>query len=107
NLGLTDRAELLVTSAFLWGKRDLPSADWRFRIADLNSVIRNPQSEIPWLVFCSPPYAFYHERQAEMLELIAAILEQMPSESIMVVEADEAFDFNTLPGHVAENRRDE
>lgn len=107
NLGLTDRAELLVTSAFLWGKRDLPSADWRLRIADLDSAIRNPKSEIPWLVFCSPPYAFYHERQAEMLELIAAILEHMPSESIMVVEADEAFEFNMLPGHVAENRRDE
>lgn len=107
NLGLTDRAELLVTSAFLWGKRDLPSADWRLRIADLDSAIRNPKSEIPWVVFCSPPYAFYHERQAEMLELIAAILEHMPSESIMVVEADEAFDFNMLPGHVAENRRDE
>jgi hypothetical protein len=42
-----------------------------------------------------------------MLELIAAILEHMPAESIMVVEADEAFDFNMLPGHVAENRRDE
>jgi 16S rRNA (guanine966-N2)-methyltransferase len=107
NLGLAERVELLVTSAFLWGKRDLPSADWRLRIADLNSAIRNPQSEIPWLVFCSPPYAFYHERREEMLELIAAILEHMPAESIMVVEADEAFDFNMLPGHVAENRRDE
>lgn len=106
-LGLGERVELLVTSAFLWGKRDLPSADWRLRIADMNSAFRDPQSPIPWLVFCSPPYAFYHERSAEMLDLIAAILEHMPAESIMVVEADEAFDFNTLPGHVAENRRAE
>lgn len=107
NLGLAERTELLTTSAFLWGKRDLPSADWRLRIADLSSAIRDPKSEIPWLVFCSPPYAFYHERREEMLELISAILEHMPPESIMVVEADEAFDFNMLPGHVAENRRDE
>jgi 16S rRNA (guanine966-N2)-methyltransferase len=100
NLSLAERTELLVTSAFLWGKRDLPNAEFGMRNAELNPAI-------PWLVFCSPPYAFYHERPIEMLELIAAILEHMPAESIMVVEADEAFDFNMLPGHVAENRRDE
>jgi 16S rRNA (guanine966-N2)-methyltransferase len=106
-LGLSDRAQLLTTSAFLWGKRDLPNAEWRLRIADLNSTIANPQSAIPWLTFCSPPYAFYHERQQDMLELITAILETSPEGSIMVVEADEAFNFELLPGHVAESRRDE
>jgi 16S rRNA (guanine966-N2)-methyltransferase len=105
-LGLKERAELLVTSAFLWGKRDLPSLDWRSRIDDLKSANQRPQSESPWVVFCSPPYAFYHERSVEMLELIAAILDHMPANSIMVVEADEHFDFSALPGHVAENRRD-
>jgi 16S rRNA (guanine966-N2)-methyltransferase len=110
NLGLADRAELLTTSAFLWGKRDLPK--WKEESgkakADDISPFPFPLSPlIPWLVFCSPPYAFYHERRVEMLELIAAILEHMPAESIMVVEADEAFDFNLLPGPVAEHRREE
>ncbi len=41
-LGLADRAQLLTTSAFLWGKRDLPNADFGLRNADLNSAIRNP-----------------------------------------------------------------
>jgi 16S rRNA (guanine966-N2)-methyltransferase len=110
NLGLAERVELLVTSAFLWGKRDLPK--WKEESgkaeSDGSSPFPFPHSPLlPWLVFCSPPYAFYHERRVEMLELIAAILEHMPAESIMVVEADEAFDFSMLPGHVAENRRDE
>lgn len=107
NLGLADRAELLVTSAFLWGKRDLPNAEFRMRNADSDPAIRTPQSELPWLVFCSPPYAFYHERREQMLELIAAIVQHMPAESIMVVEADQAFDFQLLPGKVAEHRRDD
>ena len=57
SLGVEDRATLLVTSAFLWAKRDLARA---------------ASDERPWLVFCSPPYAFFHERQAEMLDLMAA-----------------------------------
>jgi 16S rRNA (guanine966-N2)-methyltransferase len=107
NLGLSDRTQLLTTSAFLWGKRDLPNAEWRLRIADLNSAVRDSKSEIPWLTFCSPPYAFYHDRQQDMLDLISTILETSPDGSIMVVEADEPFDFELLPGNVAERRREE
>jgi 16S rRNA (guanine966-N2)-methyltransferase len=99
---LTNRTQLLVTSAFLWGKRDLPK--WKGEGLP-PSAFHLPPS--PWLVFCSPPYSFYHERQQEMLELITAILEHAPAESIMVVEADQAFNFELLPGHVAETRRDE
>jgi 16S rRNA (guanine966-N2)-methyltransferase len=52
---------------------------------------------LPWLVFCSPPYAFYVERNEEMLELIGGLLRAAPAESIFVVEADDRFDFQTLP----------
>jgi 16S rRNA G966 N2-methylase RsmD len=50
-----------------------------------------------WVVFCSPPYAFYTEREADMLALIGDLLEMAPSESVFVVEADETFDFERLP----------
>ena len=83
-LGVKDRATLLVTSAFLWAKRDLPSAD------------QSPPSDAGWLVFCSPPYAFYQERQAEMLDLIHRIQTHAPPQSVLMVEADEQFDFNLL-----------
>jgi 16S rRNA (guanine966-N2)-methyltransferase len=104
SLGVENQSTLLTTSAFLWGKRELANADFGFRIAEsrddaeAQSAIRIPQSEIPWLVFCSPPYAFYVDRQAEMLELITAIMEHAPLDSLFVVEADERFDFELLPG---------
>ncbi len=72
---------LKVTSAFLWAKRDLEKSE----------------SEIPWLVFCSPPFAFYVERRDEMLALIDAIMQHAPKESIVLVEADTRFDFDLLP----------
>lgn len=83
-LGVEDRAKLLVTSAFLWGKRDL-AAEW--------NTLSGGQ---PWLVFCSPPYAFFHERRPEMIDLICRLQLHAPRESILVVEAGEQFDFRLL-----------
>jgi 16S rRNA (guanine966-N2)-methyltransferase len=53
--------------------------------------------EQPWVVFCCPPYAFYVDRRAEMLELIGSLVERATEGSVFVVEADERFDFNELP----------
>jgi 16S rRNA (guanine966-N2)-methyltransferase len=83
-LDVEDRASLLVTSAFLWAKRDLESDE------------NGPPRDQPWLVFCSPPYAFFNERQSEMLDLIARIQKHAPPGSIVVVEADDSFDFAIL-----------
>ena len=88
-LGVSDRSQLWVTSAFLWAKRDLPSA------------AAAPPTNASWLVFCSPPYAFYTERQAEMLELIGRIQAHAPAGSIVIVEGDEQFDFDLLRGEHA------
>jgi 16S rRNA (guanine966-N2)-methyltransferase len=90
-LGVADQSQLLVTSAFLWAKRDLPSA------------VASPPTEGGWLVFCSPPYAFYTERQAEMIELIGRIQEYAPPSSILIVEANEELDFSTLLGALPAN----
>ncbi len=71
DLGLTDRAELLVTSAFLWAKRDMVNAEFGLRNADLEnsspSPVPRPLFPLPWLVFFSPPYSFFTEQQEEML----------------------------------------
>lgn len=85
-LGVGDRVQLRVTSAFLWGKRDLGSPS------------ESPPAEVPWLVFCCPPYAFFIEREAEMFELIRAVAEHAPPASTLVVEADQRFDFTSLIG---------
>jgi 16S rRNA (guanine966-N2)-methyltransferase len=81
-LAVEDRATLAVTSAFLWMKRDLPSAA--------------ASAVAPWLVFCSPPYAFFVERQEEMRDLITRIQTHAPGGSILVVESDDQFDFRLL-----------
>jgi 16S rRNA (guanine966-N2)-methyltransferase len=83
-LGVEDRSNLLMTSAFLWGKRDLANPE------------DTPLHGTAWLVFCSPPYAFFHERQPDMLDLIARIQRHALPGSIVVVEADESFDFDLL-----------
>lgn len=52
---------------------------------------------LPWLAFCSPPYAFYIEKREAMLELIGTLVRESPAESLIVVEADERFDLQSLP----------
>lgn len=89
-LAVEAQAILLETSAFLWSKRDLPMFP----------------SANPWLVFVSPPYSFYVDRRAEMVELIDALRQRTPVGSILVVESDERFDFSELPGGVKSDRGD-
>jgi 16S rRNA (guanine966-N2)-methyltransferase len=103
-LGLEDQSTLLTTSAFLWAKRELKNAEGGMRKAEGtgagadDSAFSIQHSAIPWLVFCSPPYAFYVDRQEEMLELIKGVMDHAPPDSLFVVEADERFDFELLPG---------
>lgn len=94
-LDVKDRCDVLVTSAFVWGKRDLDKGDWGAKGA---------QAKRPWLVFISPPYDFFIERQEEMLTLIGAFYDLSPIGSMLVIEADERFDFSLLPGRVKEHR---
>jgi 16S rRNA (guanine966-N2)-methyltransferase len=94
SLGVEDRTTLIVTSAFVWAKRDLQAM-----AASVNK---------PWLIFCSPPYALYHERQADMLDLITRICDHAPPDSVLIVEADGPFDFGLIrrthsAGEVSDN----
>lgn len=78
-IDMADRAEVRFGDAFAWSKRlTLPS-------------------DVRWLVFCSPPYDFYVERQEEMLAMLGRLVHAAPSASVFVVEADERFDFSLLP----------
>ncbi len=78
-LELDDVCQVAKSNTFIWAKRK----------PDLG--------ELPWLVFSSPPYAFYVDRAAEMLELLADLFERAPAKSVFVVESDERFDFGLLP----------
>jgi 16S rRNA (guanine(966)-N(2))-methyltransferase RsmD len=78
-LGASDLARLAATDVFAWAERELPSGD------------------APWLVFCSPPYAFYLDRTAEMLGLLQRLIAAAPPRSVLVVESDTRFDPARLP----------
>jgi 16S rRNA (guanine966-N2)-methyltransferase len=108
SLGVERETTLLTTSAFLWGKRQAGARAQEPR----NGVQAEPGERagssgglapevrvaaLPWLVFCSPPYAFYLDRQGEMLELVCSVMDGAPAGSILVVESDERFDFGLLP----------
>lgn len=54
-------------------------------------------AEPPWVVFVSPPYAFFVDREAEMLDLIERFCERAPAGSMVVVESDDRFDPTKLP----------
>ena len=92
-MGLCERTQLHITSAFLWVKRDLASGK-----------VKLPDS--PWLVFVSPPYDFFVDRAEEMLALISSVIDHAPTGSLVVVEADQRFDFDRLPGKVRQTRHD-
>lgn len=100
-LGVEGQSTLLMTSAFLWGKRNLVKGEggvWKGEgLVAATSAVLPPPSNIPWLVFCSPPYDFFVERQEETLGLIAAVMEHCPPDSIVVSESDERFDSTLLP----------
>ena len=95
-----NQTDLLMTSAFLWSKRDLPNV----RSGDTTNGLIPPPVDVPWLVFVSPPYAFFVDRQQEMLDLVNALIHHSPAGSLLVVESDEQFDFSLLPGGVRPDR---
>ena len=78
-LGVADRVEGVWANAFFWARSN-PAPDGE-----------------SWLVFCSPPYAFYVDRAQEMLTLIGSLLDRAPGGSTLVVECDERFDTAQLP----------
>ncbi len=88
SLNLLEICKLRKTDAFFWAK----------------NVEEHPRDTPPWIVFCCPPYGFYIDRQAEILDMLRNLLDSAPAESMFVIESDERFDFNLLPIVPPENR---
>jgi 16S rRNA (guanine966-N2)-methyltransferase len=113
-LDLQQRAEVIPGNTFIWWEKmqlqlernDDVCSGQEVKTTDTSNMptaslgmapTPSMASEIPWTVFCSPPYDFYVDRVEEMLELITGMIQSAPTDSIVVVEADERFDFQTLP----------
>lgn len=90
--GIKDRIDLITTDVFFFG-----------RITD-NIKSRIP-TDLPWLVFCSPPYDFYIDREEEMMQLIRNFRQCAPKNSLFVIEADARFNFDLLEVLISPKKR--
>lgn len=87
-LGLGEVSTLARSDTFFWARE---------MTKNIRTAEKKSSPPFAWVVFCSPPYALYHERTADMLELIQQAMREAPAESVVVVEADEPFDMAQLP----------
>ena len=92
SLGVRSDVEIVGSDTFFWALRE--------------GGLSNQPVENAWLVFCSPPYAFFADRTDEMLELIRAAFDSAPAESMIVVESDERFDIRTALSSILWDVRD-
>lgn len=84
DLELAARVHVVPGNTFIWARR---------ATADAATL----PIDLPWLVFCSPPYDFFIERADDMHALLTRLIGAAPAGSTFVVEADERCDFHSLP----------
>jgi 16S rRNA (guanine966-N2)-methyltransferase len=54
-------------------------------------------TDAPWVVFVSPPWSMFADREDDLMALITVAIAEAPAGSTIVVESDTAFDAATLP----------
>ena len=80
-LGASDFCEIAFADTFIWVRQN---AD------DLND-------DIPWSVFCCPPYSFYQERKDDMIGLVSKLMDVAPEGSLFVIESEMESDMSGWP----------
>ncbi len=89
-LDLADITQVHAADTLLWVKQLLAGR--------LNT---SPETELPlsrrWIVFCSPPFAMYTDRPAELLAMLGSLVATARAGSVFVVESDLQFDPAHLP----------
>ncbi len=78
-LEVTDRCDIRPGDVLNWAKRwpELPT-------------------DVPWVVFVSPPWSMFTDRESDLMALIAAAMTSAPPGSTVVVESDTTFDATKL-----------
>ncbi|MGL6196332.1 MAG: RsmD family RNA methyltransferase [Thermoguttaceae bacterium] len=88
SLDLAEKCQLITTDAFYWAK-----------------TRENFQQQGPWLVFVSPPYELFVSKESEMVEMIENLVKTAPEGSIIAIEADSRFDFDSLSVEISPKKR--
>ncbi|MFO0821063.1 MAG: RsmD family RNA methyltransferase [Pirellulales bacterium] len=89
-LEIGDRMEVVAADTFVWVRRLVDGLLMGPDGRPLDMLVQLTQ--LPWLVFCCPPYVLYAQRCDEMLQLIVQLIQLAPPGSQFVVESDERFD---------------
>lgn len=105
--GTAKKIELITTDVYFWGRKLAaydPEVEAKKSKIESSSQANLP-NDIPWLVFCSPPYDFYVDREGETLELLQVLRDRAPKGSMFVIEADDRFDFDLLEAEIPPKKR--
>ncbi|MBQ2850249.1 MAG: RsmD family RNA methyltransferase, partial [Thermoguttaceae bacterium] len=105
--GTAAKIELTTTDAYFWGRKLAatdPNAPAPTSAIESLSQATLPK-DVPWLVFCSPPYDFFVDREEETLSLLKTLRERAPEGSLFVVESDDRFDFDLLEVEIPPKKR--
>lgn len=104
--GTAKKIELVTTDVYFWGRKLAAQDDAPVRRSAIESNSQaNLPRDIPWLVFCSPPYDFFVDREGETLELLQILRDRAPKGSIFVIESDDRFDFDLLEADIPPKKR--
>jgi 16S rRNA (guanine966-N2)-methyltransferase len=76
--GVADKVQVVRADVYRWAERWLPPRD-------------------PVNLFLSPPFPDLSEKAEEFLALVSVLLEKAPSESVLVIQAEEGFPLASLP----------
>lgn len=79
SLGVSDCTQVIVSDTFFWVEQEKKLTD------------------LPWAVFCSPPYDYFVDHPDELMQMLASLMQAAPSHSIFVVESDRRFSVDQLP----------
>ena len=105
--GVAARISLAMTDVYFWGRKYAsidPTREVKLNPAESHTMATLPL-DVPWLVFVSPPYDFWVDREEETLALLRVLRDRAPKGSVFVIEADDRFDFDLLDANIAPKKR--
>lgn len=99
--------DVVISDTFFWSRQFI--REFEANVAEMSEKTDSAKSEgplaqknvldpnIPWAVFCCPPYAFFLEREEELMATISGLIEIAPKGSLFVTECDPRFALKKLP----------
>lgn len=94
-LGVESDTSIHGSDTFFWVRQFLREhADGRSPSDRMDPGMLN---ELPWAVFCCPPYNLFVEQADSVMQMIGDLADRAPNQSLFVVESDSRFDPDLLP----------